>query len=384
MPATRRYYPSQEEMSDPQGMERVVKIILDTLYTVQDRQNQEDLRSGAGTSGQVAAIRSSSGGGEVRDNVDRVQLIEQTIETYITGDIDAQLNVIRDDLQARGTHPLYIGGLAGETLDPQFAKVEKTSSFPASLLAAEGELKLFDHKLLRYDKSLGPGRYIGVGASEYSRRRHTTMILPGRSTADQVGGGTLTTTFSSATSAGNFTHFINASSSHAGWDMPYTQGTYRAYPSSGSDVVIYYCRMKLDDDNGYSALRYWFGLSAADGGSAPTTVTMMASDTPAVHYACFRLSTNASDTEWQCVTDNGSGAPTVTGSGVGVATADAGTEYELEIHWKQTKVEFFINNIKVATSSSTLPGQGLGWVALGKSLDGTSRGPLLNTVVIEY
>jgi hypothetical protein len=56
-------------------------------------------------------------------------------------------------------------------------------------------------------------------------------------------------------------------------------------------------------------------------GSSCNVATMNASDTPACSYAIIRSSTSASDSTYKCVTDNGSGTPTVTAIGIAPTTA---------------------------------------------------------------
>jgi hypothetical protein len=92
-------------------------------------------------------------------------------------------------------------------------------------------------------------------------------------------------------------------------------------------------------------VRHWIGLfSAFSFGSA----------TPAIHYAAFRYDTGADGTAfWRCVTDSGTGAPTVTTTGVAVAT---NTRYRFAISMTSTSVYFYINNLLVATHTATLPG----------------------------
>lgn len=84
-----------------------------------------------------------------------------------------------------------------------------------------------------------------------------------------------------------------------------------------------------------TSCRYWLGYSNG------TVANMVDSDTPAFSYLGFRFSTNASDTNWKCVTDNGSGTPTVVDSGVAVAAG----EYLMGImqNTPAGTAQFFIN-----------------------------------------
>jgi len=98
-----------------------------------------------------------------------------------------------------------------------------------------------------------------------------------------------------------------------------------------------------------SACRMWIGL-AADGG----TGSIFESDAPSGEpMAMFRFSTAASDTNFQCVTGSGSGAPTVTDSGVAADTAF----HVFRITYNSTtpSVKFYIDGALVATVTLTLP-----------------------------
>jgi len=75
-------------------------------------------------------------------------------------------------------------------------------------------------------------------------------------------------------------------------------------------------------------------------------------DTPTADYMGFRYSTNASDTNWQCVS-NGNGAAGVTDSGVPVTTA----EVLLSIVYDNVNgyIQYYINRNLVATRTTALP-----------------------------
>jgi hypothetical protein len=92
--------------------------------------------------------------------------------------------------------------------------------------------------------------------------------------------------------------------------------------------------------------RFWCGLASG----SPS-----GSDTPAVHLAAFRGSTGAGDTNFQCVTDNGSGTPTITDSGVAIA-ANGDYIFEIVTSSDNADVLFYINHVLVATHTTLLPG----------------------------
>jgi hypothetical protein len=68
--------------------------------------------------------------------------------------------------------------------------------------------------------------------------------------------------------------------------------------------------------------------------------------------AWFRYSTNASDTNWMCITSNDTvGGPTITDTGIATTT---GTKI-FEIHKTASEVKFFLDNVLVATHTTDLP-----------------------------
>lgn len=99
-----------------------------------------------------------------------------------------------------------------------------------------------------------------------------------------------------------------------------------------------------------TSVRYMVGLGSG------TTSALLDADLPGAtgsrHAACFRYSTAASDTNWKCITSNGS-ADTVTDSGV--AFSAALTKFRIDAT-SPTEIKFYINDTLVATNSATLPG----------------------------
>lgn len=125
--------------------------------------------------------------------------------------------------------------------------------------------------------------------------------------------------------------------------------TYGTWLKTGSDVT---------------SVRYVLGMANSAG-------NVNASDTPNANGAWFRFSTSAGDTNWQCVTGDGSDR-TITDSGVPV-TAD--TTYRLRVHFGTVKAKFYINEVLVATHTTNMPtsGTGLGWWAVLVNLAGAAR-----------
>lgn len=99
--------------------------------------------------------------------------------------------------------------------------------------------------------------------------------------------------------------------------------------------------------------RYWIGYT--DG----TLANMVDADAPAKNYIAFRFSTNASDTNFKCITDNASGTPNIVDSGVAAAAG----EYLLGVAYNSVAgtAQFFINRTGVGDpklvglSSTKLP-----------------------------
>jgi len=98
-----------------------------------------------------------------------------------------------------------------------------------------------------------------------------------------------------------------------------------------------------------SNARIWLGLTGCN------YAMMMASDTPSCSYAAIRYSTAAGDTTYKCVTDNGSGVPTITP--IGISPSSFTTQVALEpmsINIGPGSVTCSVNGA-AATNTTTLP-----------------------------
>jgi hypothetical protein len=96
--------------------------------------------------------------------------------------------------------------------------------------------------------------------------------------------------------------------------------------------------------------RMWVGFTTSTG-----AVTMGGSDTPTGQYACFRFSSVAGDTTYQCVTSDGS-SHTVVNSGV---TGDTNTHrFGISFNDTTPSVSFYIDGSLVATITTHLPSSG--------------------------
>lgn len=99
--------------------------------------------------------------------------------------------------------------------------------------------------------------------------------------------------------------------------------------------------------------RQWFGEFSANPG---------ASDTMPVNSAGFRFATVAGDTVFRCQTRDGA---TLNDQSSGITAANS-TEYILEVLVNTSNnVEFYINNVLVATSSANLPSLSVAYTNLG-------------------
>jgi len=134
---------------------------------------------------------------------------------------------------------------------------------------------------------------------------------------------------------------------------------------------IFSTRMRTDTSD-VTGSRIWIGLFSAD---------PFGSATPSVSLIAFRYDTGASDSTWKCLTDNGSGSPTVSNSGVSV-TAD--TTFDLRFDVSGSDVKFYVNSNLVATNSATLPSSttAIGWQVGVKSLSGSNKLIYANNLVL--
>lgn len=122
--------------------------------------------------------------------------------------------------------------------------------------------------------------------------------------------------------------------------------------------------------------RLWVGLAAS---------ALIASDTPSVHYAAFRYSPAVDGTAfWRCVTDNGSGSPTVTVTTAAIAVS---TRYKLRIDATDpASIKFYINDALVATHTTTLPTSStkLGIEGRLRTLENVAKALALSRVVLNH
>jgi hypothetical protein len=120
--------------------------------------------------------------------------------------------------------------------------------------------------------------------------------------------------------------------------------------------------------------RIWAGLFSA---------TPFGSATPSLHYIAFRYDTGADGTAfWRCVTDNGSGSPTVTTTTAAIAVS---TRYALRFECSASDVKFYIDDVLVATHTTTLPTstQSLGIEVGVNPLSGVRQFWVNHTVLIQ-
>ena len=99
-----------------------------------------------------------------------------------------------------------------------------------------------------------------------------------------------------------------------------------------------YFRVKSGSD--VSSIRWWCGFFLSSS-------LLLVDSTPSDFYAAFRYATDEDGTAfWRCVSDAGSGTPTVTITGVAIAVS---TVYRLSIRSSGSNWKFYINDTLVAT-----------------------------------
>jgi len=115
------------------------------------------------------------------------------------------------------------------------------------------------------------------------------------------------------------------------------------------------------------SVRAWVGLFSGGGYESNST--------PLLHYAAFRFATDVDATNyWRCVTDNGSGTPTVTVTTF-ASTLNPATVFRITYDSVAGEVKFYIDGVLRATHTTTLPSAsqllGIGcWIT---NLDTTNR-----------
>lgn len=123
-------------------------------------------------------------------------------------------------------------------------------------------------------------------------------------------------------------------------------------------------------------LRVFVGTGSNSAGS------QLASDSGATHFAAFRFSTSAGDTNWMCCTRDGT-TTQVVDSGVPVTTGI----FILAVHWDAATrtAKFRINDVLVATMSTNTPAttEGVRFYARGITLSAAARSIQLGFVYNE-
>jgi hypothetical protein len=204
-----------------------------------------------------------------------------------------------------------------------------------------------------------------------TRRIMQVHVFPGSTTINTAGMGTPSLAGTATTADDSDGPLVNyattaVSGNAAGWNISPPLLRAEWLPS-------YVCRAKLPAD--ISSSRFWLGIFSG----APT-----GGDTPAISYAGFRYSTAASDPAfWQCLTDNGSGTPTKVNTNVAVAI---NTAYVFRLRMDTTKVEFWINDVPVATITTTLPAAStvLGYWAAVTTLTTAARNIKLSRLALGH
>jgi hypothetical protein len=105
--------------------------------------------------------------------------------------------------------------------------------------------------------------------------------------------------------------------------------------------------------------RFWVGLTTAASAGNITNVgnsdSLISATGGPFRGAAFRYSTGASDTEWKCITSDGT-TQNVGSSGVAITTGTVILEIREDV--ANSKFYFYINHSLVYTATSNLPGSG--------------------------
>jgi hypothetical protein len=163
------------------------------------------------------------------------------------------------------------------------------------------------------------------------------VISPATSATVAVQNPTATTPLMSAATSAATNNYA------AGWVDSNAPATWGARNPQLKAVIAY----GVTGDYSSNSLQ-WIGFISH---GCPET-TMSASATPACSYAAIRWN-SATDTNYMCVNDNGSGAPTVTS--IGVAPAAATTSYGLTVSMASTGVTCCVGSTCVTNGTTKLP-----------------------------
>lgn len=202
---------------------------------------------------------------------------------------------------------------------------------------------------------------IGSGRRKIQRSQQdaglTSIISHGHAAPATVGTASLVDV---ATGEGQFIQYLSGavSGNQGGFDTLFNRTQFDRRPII--DIAMRTAASIL-------VQRTWSGAFSAD---------PMASDTPAVHLMAFRYSPATDGTAfWRCVTDSGSGVPTVTVTTVAVTTTTS-YRFRIVVDGAGANVRFYINGILVATHTTTLPGAttDLGYVHKVQTIEAVAKG----------
>jgi hypothetical protein len=176
-------------------------------------------------------------------------------------------------------------------------------------------------------------------------RRTTIAVATGNGTAFTVVGDTTTNTGTASgvlptATHGSGTQFINSATS-----TPQGVGG-RFINRTGTNISFYSLTapVRITDE------RIWIVLSDQ------VATTAAGSDAPVGNYAGFRFSTQASDTVWQCITQDNV-TQNVQSSGV-APVALTTQKFTMLFNDSVPNITFYINNTRVATATTHLPTSG--------------------------
>jgi hypothetical protein len=131
---TWRFYPSQNDLTSPDRLERTFKALYDKLYSIDDM-------TAAGFKAVGASLPQTS-----------------TI-----------ISKAQESLQVSGAAPLNVQGLLGQLSQPQLASIPTVSALPAidDPLSQDTGLVRYQGKLYLFDTTTPPGSWVPVGSVAY-------------------------------------------------------------------------------------------------------------------------------------------------------------------------------------------------------------------------